>query len=66
MRSVTSEIRVLEGVFGGPTDQWSQCLRQSTIAAGMTAELRHTPVDLQRSVIFENDLFDNLRFQNLL
>lgn len=29
-------------------------------------EPRHTPVDLQRSIFLENDLFDNFRFQDLL
>lgn len=51
---------------GTPTDQWSQCLKESTIAAYSTVELRHTPVDLQRSIFLQNDLFDKLRFEDLL
>ena len=48
------------------TDQWSQCLRKSMIACPLFVEVRHTPVDLQWSVFFENNLFYNVRLQNFL
>ena len=66
VRSIRSEIGVSQGSLGVHTDQWSQCLRLSIIAADFTVELHHTPVDLQRSILLENDLLDDIRFQDLL